>query len=369
MAGYLEVPFVSFRAYENQYAQELKDCFNRVFDASWYILGNECQEFEADFARYVGTRHCVGCGNGLDALRLAFLALGIGPGDEVIVPSNTFIATVLAISQVGATPVLVEPELNTYNIDVSRIEQAITGKTRAIVPVHLYGLPCDMDPLMQIAKAHGLWVVEDSAQAHGTKYNGRKVGTFGDAAGFSFYPGKNLGALGDAGAVVTNNDDVAAKVRALGNYGSKQKYEHVYAGVNSRLDEIQAALLSQKLPHLDETNEFRREVARKYLSSMNNPLVALPVVPSYAEPVWHIFAVRCDQRDRLQEWLANRGIQTNVHYPIPIHLQGAYKGQLGNEGDYPIAEQISKTQLSLPMFYGMTNEQIDWIIESINSFA
>jgi dTDP-4-amino-4,6-dideoxygalactose transaminase len=364
-----KVPFVSFLPMERELEQELREAFDRVFSASWYIEGKEDAAFEKAFADYCGTKHCIGVGNGLDALMLILKALGIGAGDEVIVPSNTYIATALAVTYVGARPVFVEPCLDTFNIDPSRIEAAITARTKAIMPVHLYGRACDMDPIMEIAARHGLLVVEDCAQAHGATYKGRKVGKFGVAAGFSFYPGKNLGALGDAGAVVTNDDQVAEKVRALGNYGSDYKYHHIYKGNNSRLDELQAAFLSVKLPHLDRMNEERRRIASRYLTEIRNPEVILPVVTEEYIPVWHIFGIRCRRREQLEKWLGDHGIGTNKHYPIPMHLQECYRDCAYHEGDFPIAEEISATELSLPMYYGLTNEQITYVIETINSFC
>ena len=364
----MKIPFSSFRPMERELEPELRGAFERVFERSWYIEGAEDETFERAFADYVGARFCVGVGNGLDALMLALKALDIGPGDEVIVPSNTYIATALAVTYVGAGVVFVEPDLRTFNIDPARIEAAITPGTKAIMPVHLYGQACDMDPILQIAARHGLRVVEDCAQAHGATYKGRRVGTFGDAAGFSFYPGKNLGALGDAGASVTNDEALAARIRALGNYGSDYKYHHIYKGNNSRLDELQAAFLSAKLPHLDRMNADRRRIANRYLAGMRNPKVALPFVRQDCQPVWHIFGVRCAQRDALERHLADRGIGTNKHYPIPMHLQQCY-GDLGfSRGDFPVAEEISATELSLPMYYGMTDEQIDCVIDAINSF-
>ena len=381
----IQVPFVSFKPMENELDNELRGAFNRVFHNSWYIEGKEDESFEKIFAAYVGTKYCVGCGNGLDALMLSLKALGVGNGDEVIVPSNTYIATALAVTYVGASPVFVEPDIRTFNINPANIEAAVTPKTKAIIPVHLYGQSCDMDAIVAIAKKHGLFIVEDCAQAHGAIYHSKadakdiKIGSFGDAAGFSFYPGKNLGALGDAGAVVTNNEDVAKKVRAYGNYGSDYKYHHIYQGNNSRLDELQAAFLAAKLPYLDKMNEERRRIAKKYIAGITNPAVILPFVPAYAEPVWHIFSIRvpCNgsgtassskNRDSLEKYLNERDVGTNKHYPIPMHLQGAYKNLGFQEGDFPIAEEISKTQLSLPMFYGMTNEQVNYVIDSINSW-
>ncbi|MBQ4515111.1 MAG: DegT/DnrJ/EryC1/StrS family aminotransferase [Anaerolineaceae bacterium] len=365
----MNIPFVSFRSMERELDAELRGAFDRVFARSWYIKGEENKSFEEAFAAYHGVEHCVGVGNGLDALMLALKSLGIGEGDEVIVPSNTYIATALAVTYVGAKPVFVEPNIRTFNIDPSRIEAAVTEKTKAIIPVHLYGQPCDMDPIMEIARKRELRVVEDCAQAHGARYKGQLVGTFGDAAGFSFYPGKNLGALGDAGAVLTNDKELAKKIRALGNYGSDYKYHHIYQGNNSRLDEIQAAFLSAKLPHLDRMNAERRRIAKRYLAEIQHLDVILPTVPDYAEPVWHIFAVRCSSRDALEKHMNDHGIMTNKHYPIPMHLQECYRDLAFQKGDFPIAEEISQTELSLPMFYGMTEEEIQFVIDSINGLV
>lgn len=364
----MKIPFVSFRPMERELDAQLREAFNRVFDASWYIEGKEDAAFEQAFAEYCGQDYCVGCGNGLDALMLPLKALGIGAGDEVIVPSNTYIASALAVTYAGAKPVFVEPDIRTFNIDPSRIEAAITEKTKAIMPVHLYGQPCDMDPIMAIAKKYNLYVIEDCAQAHGATYHGKKISSFGIAAGFSFYPGKNLGALGDAGAMVTGDRVLADKVRALGNYGSDYKYHHIYQGNNSRLDELQAAFLAAKLPHLDRMNRERRRIAARYLSEIHNPALTLPYVMEGVEPVWHIFAVRCRERDRLAEYLGENGISTNKHYPIPMHLQGAYKDLNIPRGALPIAEEISATQLSIPMYYGMTEEEISYVIGKLNAF-
>ena len=364
----MNVPFVSFLPMERELDCELRQAFERVFERSWYIEGEEDKAFEKAFAEYCGIKYCVGVGNGLDALFLALKALGIKEGDEVIVPSNTYIATALAVTYVGATPVFVEPDIETFNIDPLKIEDAITKKTKAIMPVHLYGQPCDMDKIMEIAQKYNLYVVEDCAQAHGATYKGRKVGTFGNAAGFSFYPGKNLGALGDAGATITNCEEIANKVRALGNYGSDYKYHHILQGNNSRLDELQAAFLSVKLPHLDRMNEERKRIAQRYIEGINNREVILPFVPQYANPVWHIFALRCDRRNELEQYLKENGIGINKHYPIPIHLQECYKELGYKEGDYPIAEKISATQISLPMYYGMSTDEIDYVIDKINCF-
>lgn len=364
----MNIPFVSFKPMERELDADLRAAFERVYQRSWYIEGEEDAAFEKAFADYCGVEHCIGCGNGLDALMLALKALGVGAGDEVLVPSNTYIATALAVTYTGATPVFVEPDIRTYNIDPMRLEAALTERTKAVMPVHLYGQSCDMGPIMAFAKKHGLYVVEDCAQAHGATYNGKKIGTFGDAAGFSFYPGKNLGALGDAGATVTNNKMLADKIRALGNYGSDYKYHHVYQGNNSRLDELQAAFLSAKLPHLERMNAERRRIADRYLAEVHNEQIVLPYVLPGTEPVWHIFAVRCQKRDELTAYLAEKGISTNKHYPIPIHLQGAYASLHIPQGALPIAEEISATQLSLPMYYGMTDNEVGYVIDALNGF-
>lgn len=364
----MNVPFVSFKPLEKELNKELRAAFDRVFERSWYIDGAEDKAFEEAFAAFCHTDYCVGCGNGLDALLLVLKAWGIGEGDEVLVPSNTYIATALAVTYVGATPVFVEPDIRTYNIDPAKIEEKITPKTKAIMPVHLYGQCCDMDPIMEIAKKHDLYVLEDCAQAHGSTYKGKIIGSFGDAAGFSFYPGKNLGALGDAGAMVTNDKALADKVRALGNYGSDYKYHHIYKGNNSRLDELQAAFLSAKLPLMDKVNENRRYIADRYLKGITNPKIILPYVPEYAVPVWHIFAVRCKERDALAAFLTEKGLGINKHYPIAMHLQDCYADLNLPKGSLPIAEEIADTELSLPMYYGMTEEEIDYVIDAVNQF-
>ncbi len=364
----MKVPFVSFLPMEKELSDGLRNAFDRVFTRSWYIEGVEDEAFEKSFAEFCGAKYCVGVGNGLDALMLILKALGIGEGDEVIVPSNTYIATALAVTYVGARPVFVEPKIETFNIDPDKIEAAVTNKTKVIMPVHLYGQACDMDPIMEIAQKYNLKVVEDCAQAHGATYKGKKVGTFGDAAGFSFYPGKNLGALGDAGAVVTNDKTLADNVRALGNYGSDYKYHHIYKGNNSRLDELQAAFLAVKLPHLERMNVERRKIANRYLSGIKNHKVVIPAVREDCTPVWHIFGIRCAERDALERHLNDHGIGTNKHYPIPMHLQECYKDLGFKKGDYPIAEEISETELSIPMYYGMTDDEISYVIDTINCF-
>lgn len=364
----MKIPFVTFKPLEAELDKDIRDAFDRVYTRSWYIEGVEDEKFEKVFAEYCNSKYCVGVGNGLDALFLALKALNVKDGDEVIVPSNTYIATALAVTYVGATPVFVEPDIRTFNIDPAKIEKAITEKTKAIMPVHLYGQACDMEPIMKIAKKYNLLVVEDCAQAHGATYKGKVVGSFGDVAGFSFYPGKNLGALGDAGAIVTNNEELAKKVRALGNYGSDYKYHHVYQGNNSRLDELQAAFLAAKLPLLEKVNDDRRSIANKYLAGINNPKVILPFVPDYAVPVWHIFGIRCKRRTELENFLNDAGIGTNKHYPIPMHLQDCYKDLGFKEGDFPIAEEISSSELSIPMYYGMTDDEVQYVIDKVNEF-
>lgn len=364
----MRVPFVSFLPMEKELDKDLRAAFERVYTRSWYIEGVEDDAFEKAFAEYCGTDYCVGVGNGLDALVMALKGLGVGAGDEVIVPSNTYIATALAVTYVGATPVFVEPDIRTFNINPALIEAAITDNTKAIMPVHLYGQACDMDPIVDISKKYNLFIVEDCAQAHGATYKGKKIGTFGDAAGFSFYPGKNLGALGDAGATITNNKELADKIRAYGNYGSDYKYHHIYKGNNSRLDEMQAAFLAAKLPHLDKMNTERRRIAQMYFDGIKNEEIVLPFVPDYAVPVWHIFGIRCKRRTELEKFLNDKGIGANKHYPIPMHLQECYKDLGFKKGDFPIAEEISSTQLSIPMYYGMKDEEINYVIEALNNF-
>lgn len=364
----MNIPFVSFLPMEKELNDDLRSAFDRVFTRSWYIEGVEDEAFEKAFAEYCGAKYCVGVGNGLDALMLALKALDIGDGDEVIVPSNTYIATALAVTYVGAIPVLVEPDIRTFNINPELIEAAITDRTKAIMPVHLYGQACDMNPIMTVAKKYGLKVVEDCAQAHGATYKGQQVGTFGDVAGFSFYPGKNLGALGDAGAVITNNKELADMIRALGNYGSDYKYHHIYKGNNSRLDELQAAFLAAKLPHLERMNVERRRIATLYTEGIKNPMVTTPFVLPDCAPVWHIYGIRCAERDALEKYLNEKGIGTNKHYPIPIHLQECYKDLNISRGALPIAEDISSTELSIPMYYGMTDEEVQYVIDVINEF-
>jgi dTDP-4-amino-4,6-dideoxygalactose transaminase len=346
----VKIAFLDLKAAYVELNEELDAACRRVMESGWYILGQEVRAFEQQFAAYCGAEHCVGVGNGLEALHLILRAHGIGSEDEVIVPANTYIATWLAVSHAGAKPVPVEPDKRTYNISPEFIEAAITPRTRAIIAVHLYGQPADMDPLKEIAHKHDLRVIEDAAQAHGARYKGRRVGTLGDAAGFSFYPSKNLGAGGDGGAVVTNDAELADKVRVLRNYGSRVKYYNEVKGFNSRLDELQAALLRVKLVKLDEWNARRRALAAQYLEALGDiPDLTLPFVPEWAGPVWHLFVVQHPQRDALQEHLVGTGIGTLIHYPIPPHLSDAYADEEWVAGDFPITEIMAETTLSLPI--------------------
>lgn len=364
----MKIPFVSFNQMQKEIKADILNKFEEMYDNAYYIQGNEYEKFNKSFADYCNCKYGIGVGNGLDALMLILRAYGIGNGDEVIVPSNTFIATALAVTYVGATPIFVEPILEEYNINPSLIEKKITKNTKAIMAVHLYGQCCDMDAINEVAQKYNLKVIEDAAQAHGALYKGKKAGSLGDAAAFSMYPGKNLGALGDGGMVVTNDEEVATRVKALCCYGSDYKYHHIYKGVNSRLDEIQAGFLDIKLKHLDKWNENRNYIANKYLTGINNSKIKLPVINKNNYHVWHIFAVRCEERDCLEKYLSENGIGTNKHYPTPMHLQGAYEDLNIKEGELPLAEEISKTELSLPMYYGMTDEEINYVIEVINKF-
>lgn len=364
----MKVPFNEFANMHNEIRNEIFDSFKRLYDLDWYILGNEVKKFENEFAEFCETDNCIGVGNGLDALRLILQAYDIGVGDEVIVPSNTFIASALAVTYSGADVVFVEPDIETYNIDPRLIEEKISKKTKAIMAVHLYGQPCDMDQINAIARKFHLKVIEDAAQAHGALYKGRKIGSLGDAAAFSFYPGKNLGALGDAGAITTNDNELAKKVKALSDYGSVKKYEHLYKGTNSRLDEIQASFLRTKLRSLEKWNTNRKKTACIYLDKIKNSKVVLPKVAEFGDPVWHIFALRVEHRDAFESYLSKNGIGTNVHYPTPIHLQKAYSDLGLSEGCLPIAEKIAREEISIPMFYGITTEQVNYVIDIINKW-
>ena len=368
------IPFLDLKNINQQYREELITACTRVIDSGWYIGGNELEQFEQNFANYCGVKFAIGVANGLDALILTLRAwkeLGkLQDGDEVIVPSNTYIASILAITANNLTPVLVEPDLATYNIDPLKIEEAITAKTKVILPVHLYGQLAAMSDIMHIAKKHNLLVLEDSAQSHGAQLQGTKAGNWGDASGFSFYPGKNLGALGDAGAVTTNDAELATMLKALRNYGSHEKYKNLVPGVNSRLDEIQAAMLDVKLKYLDQETQHRRHIASLYLNGIKNPLIQLPLngvsVETNERHVWHLFVIRTNQREALQQYLLDHGVQTLIHYPIPPHKQQAYKEW--NNLSYPISEQIHDEVLSLPMGPTLSALDVEKIIALCNQF-
>jgi dTDP-3-amino-3,4,6-trideoxy-alpha-D-glucose transaminase len=363
------IPFLDVPAAYAECQDELDDAARRVMASGQFILGPEVTAFEEEFAAYCGTRHAIGVGNGLDALRLILLGYGLEPGDEVIVPSNTFIATWLAVSQAGATPVAVEPDPATHNITAGAIEAAITPATKAIMPVHLYGQPADMDPIVALGRERGIPVVEDAAQAQGARYRGRRAGGLADAAGFSFYPGKNLGALGDAGAVTTDDDSLAERIRMLRNYGSKVKYHHDVPGLNSRLDSLQAAFLRIKLRRLDEWNDRRRTVATRYLEELADvDEVTLPGIPDWADPVWHLFVVRHARRDAFQAQLAEAGVQTIIHYPIPPHLTGAYAGAYAGRR-LRVAERFADEVVSLPIGPHLPAADAGRVVEAVRSLA
>lgn len=361
----MKVPFLDLKTPHHELQVELDEAFHRIRESGWFIMGPELEAFETEFAQYCEVKYCVGVGNGLEALHLLLRAYNIGPGDEVIVPSNTFIATWLAVTQCGAIPVPVEPDIITYNINPALIGAAITSRTRAILPVHLYGQPADMDLINEIAAKHGMVVIEDAAQAQGARYKGRRTGSLGHAAGTSFYPGKNLGALGDGGAVLTNDQAIADKVRRLRNYGSDVKYHHDVLGYNSRLDELQAALLRVKLAKLDEWNRRRAEIAKDYMQQLKSSDLVLPSVPSYADPVWHLFVVRSAQRDALQARLRACDVDTMIHYPIPPHQQKCY----GNRawGALPISERLAREVLSLPMYPSMGEDDVAHVVHAMQN--
>ncbi len=366
----MSIPFLNMKSPYAELREELDTAYKRVMESGWYVLGNEVELFEKEFAEYCGVKHCIGVGNGLEALHLVLRAWGIGNGDEVIVPSNTYIATWLAVTYTGASVVPVEPNVRTFNIDPAKIEAAITSKTKAIIAVHLYGQPADMKSINEIAKKYDLKVLEDGAQAHGARCFGKRIGGLGDAAGISMYPGKNMGAFGDAGVVTTNDAYTAEKVRVLRNYGSKVKYQNEEVGYNSRLDELQAAFLRVKLSKLDEWNERRTCLAKKYIEGLKgNPNIVLPTVSPWAEPVWHLFVVRTKNREEMQKKLADEGIGTLIHYPIPPHLSGAYHNLGWRCGDFKIAEQLADEVLSLPMGPHLSEEQVSMVVEKINCFT
>ena len=365
----MNVPFLDLKAGYLELQAEIDAAIKRVLESGWYILGEEVELFESEYAAFCEAKYCVGVANGLDALHLALLALGVGVGDEVIVPSNTYIATWLAVSQCGATPVPVELDVATYNIDTAKIEAAITPRTKVILPVHLYGQPADMDSILTIARKHNLKVIEDGAQAHGARYKGKRIGAHSDVVAWSFYPGKNLGAYGDGGAITTDHPEIADRIRVLRNYGSRVKYVNEIRGFNSRLDTLQAAVLRIKLQYLDAANTARRNIASQYIVAMVGNDLIVPFVPSWAEPVWHLFVVQSNAREELQKRLNQAGVGTLIHYPIPPHLQKAYVDLGFKQGDFPIAERNHDQVLSLPMFPSMTQEQIDHVISAcqINS--
>ncbi len=364
----MKVPFLDFVGPYEELKPELDAAYERFMRSAWYILGKECEAFEQEFAAYCGSKYCIGVGNGLEALHLLLRAYGVGKGDEVIVPSNTYIATWLAVSYADATVVPVECDSRTFNLEPARIEAAITPRTKAIMPVHLYGQTADMDPIMAIAAKYGLKVIEDNAQAQGARYKGRRTGSLGHAAGHSFYPGKNLGAYGDGGAITTDDAAVADRVRTLRNYGSKKKYYNEVKGYNSRLDEMQAALLRVKLKVLDQWNQRRAVVAQRYLQEMKPAAgLVLPFVPTWAEPVWHLFVIRHPNRDALQQKLNAAGIGTLIHYPVPAHLSGAYADAGWKRGDFPLAETSADTVLSLPIGPHVSAKQAGMVIEAVNA--
>ena len=365
----MKVPFLDVRASYEEIAPELSVATQRVVASGWYLLGEEIAAFEREYAAYVGAKYCVGLGNGLDALHLGLRALGVGSGAEVIVPSNTYIATWLAASYAGARPVPVEPDPRTYNLDPARIEAAITPRTKAILPVHLYGQPADMGPICEIARRHNLVVLDDAAQVHGARYRGRRVGTLADVTAWSFYPGKNLGALGDAGAITTDDEALADQIRTLRNYGSRVKYVNEVPGYNSRLDEIQAAALRVKLAYLDEWNARRARIAARYLTELDDAGLVLPHVPEWADPAWHVFVVRSYDRDALQRHLSAAEIGTVIHYPIPPHMQEAYRDLALPQGSFPLSEAIHREVISLPIGPHMTDEQVDAVVAAVREFA
>ena len=365
----MNIPFLDLGAAYRELQSDIDAAVARSLASGWYIGGPEVEAFEQEFAAYTQAQHCVGLANGLDALHLALRAMNVGPGDEVIVPSNTYIATWLAVSQCGATPVPVEPDARTFNIDPALIEAAITPRTKVILPVHLYGQPADMDPILAIARKHGLRVLEDGAQAHGARYKGQRLGAHGDAVAWSFYPGKNLGAMGDGGAVTTNDPKLADRIRVLRNYGSRVKYVNEVQGYNSRLDPLQAAILRVKLAHLDEWNARRSAIAARYQQGLAGCGLTLPYVPDWVEPVWHLYVVQKPQRDSLHKALADAGVGTLIHYPIPPHLQQAYEHSGWKQGAFPLAERMADQVLSLPSGPHLEAKQVVMVIEAVRKAA
>lgn len=361
------IDFISLKKQYDLYSAEYEEAVLRAMRSGWYIMGNELKSFEEEYASYLGSRYCIGVNSGLDALILAVRALGIGEGDEVIVPANTYIASVLGITENGATPVFVEPD-EYHCIDAERIEEAITENTKAILPVHLYGQCCDMDRICEIAKKHDLYVIEDCAQSHGASINGKYTGTFGTIGCFSFYPTKPLGALGDSGALVTDDKDIAERLMKLRNYGSGRKYVNEIAGKNTRLDEVQAAALKVGLLHLNDNNGYRRSIAQKYLDEIRNEYIRLPEIREASEHVFHVFALECEFRDELQQHMLECGVNTLIHYPIPPHMQECYEYLGYGKGDYPVSERLADMELSLPIYAGMPEEDVEKVIAAVNSF-
>ena len=364
----MKIPFSTMDRMHNQIKDELHQAYENIMRVGWFIQGHQLAEFEREFAFYCEAEHCVGCGNGLDAITAVLKAYGIGAGDEVIIPAHTFIATALAVSYAGADPVLVDVENDSFNLDPMLVEANITNRTKAIIAVQLYGQASEMIKLSEIAKKYNLKLIEDAAQAHGALYNGQKIGSLSDAATFSFYPAKNLGALGDGGAVVTNDVKLAGFIREYANYGSKEKYHHAQKGVNSRLDEMQSAFLRVKLRHIDKWNIERNNIAVEYLNKIKNPQIILPQTFSNRSHVWHIFAARTKNRDEFQTYLSDKNIQTTIHYPVPVHLQDAYADSDFAKQRFPVAENITKSELSLPLFIGMMEEEISAVIDAVNQF-
>lgn len=360
------IKFLDLKKINNRYREEIDSRIKDILDKGWYLQGEENENFTKNFANFCGTKFALGVANGLDALNLIIKAYGFGNGDEIIVPANTYIATILAISENGCIPILVEPDIKTYNINPDSIEEKITTKTKAIMVVHLYGQAVQMEKIWKIAKKYNLKIIEDSAQAHGAIYQENRTGNLGDASGFSFYPGKNLGCIGDGGAVTTNDEELFNKIKAIANYGSDRKYHHIYKGVNSRLDEIQAAVLDIKLKHLDSDNNKRREISKYYRENIKNSKIILPETYDEKSHVWHIFAVRTQNRDEFQKYLTEKGIQTIIHYPTPPHKQGAYKEW--NNLSFPITEEIHNTILSLPISPVMTESEIEKVVEVVNEY-
>ena len=361
------IKFLDLHKINERFRKEIDERLKTVLDSGWYMLGEQNRLFERHFAEYIGTKHCISCANGLDALNLIIRGYGFKPGDEIIVPSNTYIASILAISENGCIPVLVEPDIKTYNIDTKKIEEKITSKTKAIMVVHLYGQAVQIKSITEIAKKYDLKVIEDAAQAHGAIYDGKRTGNLGDAAGFSFYPGKNLGALGDGGCVTTNDVELAKRIRAIANYGSDYKYHHIFKGINSRLDEIQAAILDVKLPFLDKDNARRREIAKYYRENIKNPEIILPETYNEDAHVWHIFAIRTKNRTKLQEYLENNGVQTNIHYPTPPHKQYAYKEWMNQ--NYPITEKIHNEIISIPISPVLKDKEVECVTNVLNQYT